>query len=156
MIKKILSALLSIAVLITLFSACGNTKKEKITDILRDANQVLINGEASNTVEASLGAFEGEQGAFIEFIFPEERTFNTIYIIEKTATVRQFNIYAEIEGKYKLIYTGKNILNENIVVDTVSATALKLEIINTQIGDNHFIIQGVSVYDIKEDISNVN
>ncbi len=156
MIKKPLCLLLIITVCASLFTACGSEKQEKITDAVSIASRVLINGEVSDTVEASLGAFQGKQGDYIEFIFSEPQEINTIHIIEKTTTVRQFNIYAEVDEKYKLIYTGKNILNENIAVERTTATALKLEILNTQIGDDNFIIQGVSAYNIKEETPDVN
>ncbi len=157
MIKKSLALLVCIVISLTLFTACKNSDEgKKITDVLADASAVFINGEQSNTVEARLGAFEGSQGDYIEFRFPEKREFNTIYVIEKTATVRQFNIYAEIDGKYALVYTGKNILSENIAIDTVTATAFKLEVVNTDIGNNHFIIQGISAYKIEEETTNVN
>ncbi len=156
MIKKVITLLLVISVCFVLFASCGNNKKERVTDIINTASQIRINDKKSDTVEASLGAFQGKQGAYIEFIFDEPQEFNTINIIEKTATVRQFNIYAETDGKYTLIHTGKNILNDNITVESTVATALKIEIVNTQIGNDNFIIQGVSAYSIKEDTQNAN
>ncbi len=156
MIKKTATVVLVLMICSVLFTACSDNKRERIINVIDNSSQVLINDVASNTVEASLGAFEGKQGAYIEFIFNEPQEFNTIHIIEKTATVRQFNIYAEIDGKYTLIYTGKNILNDNITVEKTVATALKIEIVNTQIGNDNFIIQGVSAYNIKEDLTNVN
>ncbi len=156
MIKKPLSLVLVLVVCIVIFTSCAENKEERIVNVIDNSSQVLINDVKSDTVEAYLGAFEGKQGAYIEFIFSEPQEFNTIHIIEKTATVRQFNIYAEIDGKYTLIHTGRNILNDNITVDTTIATALKVEVVNTQIGNDNFIIQGVSAYNIKEDTTNVN
>ena len=97
-----------------------------------------------------MGAFQGKQGDYIEFRFDEEQTFNTIFINEKSASVRQYNIFAEIDGEFKLIYTDKLIINENIAVEETTATALKIEIVNTEIGNDNFIIQGISAYNIEQ------
>ncbi len=145
--KKSLLSILSIFLIICLFSSCGS---EKIVDIVNNAETVLINGQEVDTVEASMGAFQGKQGDFIEFRFGEEQTFNTVFINEKTTSVRQYNIYAEVDGKYKLIHTDKLIFNENISVERTTATALKIEIVNTEIGNNNFTIQGVNAYNIEK------
>lgn len=138
---------------ITLFSlcACGsNDDTTRIEDIITVAESVYINGEEVDTVEARMGAFEGKQGDYIEFRFDEEQTFNTVFINEKTATVRQYNIYAEVDGEYKLIHTGKHIFNENIPVDEVTATAIKFRVVNTEIGNDAFTVIGISAYNIQE------
>ncbi len=140
----------ALLVIVTVFSGCGEETENKIVNIIQNAETVYINETKTATVEAHLGAFEGSHGDFIEFKFAEPQTFNTVFIAEKTATVRQYNIYAEVDGKYKLIHTGKHIFQENITFDETTATGIKLEIVNTQIGDDHFIIQGVSAYNIKE------
>ena len=149
MMKKAIGILLCLVLFITLFSGC-KSEENKVIDIIHEAAIVTINGTQVDSVEASMGAFEGKQGDYIEFRFSELQTFNTIFIIEKTTSVRQFNIYAEVDGKYKLVYTGKNIFAENISIDPVTASAFKLEIVNTQIGNDNFIIQGISAYNIKE------
>ncbi len=145
--KKVLFSIISILLIICLLSSCGG---DRIVDIISTAETVLINGKEVDTVEASMGAFQGKQGDYIEFRFPEEQTFNTVFINEKTASVRQYNIFAEIEGKFKLIYTDKLILNENIAVEETTATALKIQIVNTEIGNDNFIIQGISAYNIEQ------
>ena len=143
--------LVAIVLLVTAFSGCGKADENKIIDIIQGAETVIVKGVQTDTIEASMGAFQGKQGDYIEFRFDEPQTFNTVFITEKTATVRQFNIYAEIEGKYTLVHTGKVILQENITIDTVTADALKLEIVNTQIGNDNFIIQSISAYNIVEE-----
>ena len=145
--KKILFPITSIILILCLFSSCGS---DRILDIVTTAEVVLINGEVVDTVEASMGAFQGKQGDYIEFRFSEEQTFNTIFINEKSTSVRQFNIFAEVDGEFKLIYTDKLILNENIAVEQTTATALKIQIVNTEIGNDNFIIQGVSAYNIEQ------
>ena len=145
--KKLLFSFTSILLIICLFSSCGG---EKIVDIVSNAETVIIKGEVVETVEASMGAFQGKQGDYIEFRFDEEQTFNTIFINEKSASVRQYNIFAEIDGEFKLIYTDKLIINENIAVEETTATALKIEIVNTEIGNDNFIIQGISAYNIEQ------
>lgn len=147
---KIISALLAICCLVSVLNACEKNNSKKIADVIRDAETVLINGIESDTVEAALGAFEGKQGDYIEFRFSEPQTFNTLFITEKTATVRQYNVYAEKDGKFALVYTGKHIFQENIKIPETTATALKLEIVNTQIDDDHFIIQSISAYNLSE------
>lgn len=144
--KKILLSFTSILLIICLFSACGG---DRIVDIVSTAKTVLINGEAVDTVEASMGAFQGKQGDYIEFRFDEAQTFNTVFINEKSTSVRQYNIFAEVDGEYKLIYTDKLIINENISVEETTATALKIQIVNTEIGNDNFIIQGVNAYNIE-------
>ena len=143
--------LVAIVLLVTAFSGCGKADENKIIDIIQGAETVIVKGVQTDTIEASMGAFQGKQGDYIEFHFDEPQTFNTVFITEKTATVRQFNIYAEIKGKYTLVHTGKVILQENITIDTVTADALKLEIVNTQIGNDNFIIQSISAYNIVEE-----
>lgn len=130
------------------FCSCTKGNESKVVDVIQEAAIVSINGTEQSTVEAFLGAFEGKQGDYIEFRFPEPQTFNTVFITEKTATIRQFNIYAEIDGKETLIHTGKHILQDNIVFDEVTASAFKFEVVNTQIGNDHFVIQGISAYNI--------
>ena len=145
--KKSLLSIISTLLIIGLFSSCGS---DRILDIVTTAELVLINGEAVDTVEASMGAFQGKQGDYIEFHFTEEQTFNTVFINEKSTSVRQYNIFAEVDGEFKLIYTDKLILNENIEVEQTTATALKIQIVNTDIGNDNFIIQGISAYNIEE------
>lgn len=145
--KKILFSITSFLLIICLFSSCGG---EKIIDVVSTAETVLINGEEVDTVEAAMGAFQGKQGDYIEFRFPEEQTFNTVFINEKTTTVRQFNIFAEVDGRFKLIYTSKLIVNDNIKIEQTTATALKIQIVNTEIGNDNFIIQGICAYNIEQ------
>ena len=148
---KQISFLLAVIVLATALFGCGKKDSKKVVDIIQEAEAVFVNGVKNDTIEAAMGAFQGQQGDYIEFRFSEPQTFNTIFITEKTATIRQFNIYAETDGKYALVYTGTVILQENISIDTVTADAFKLEIVNTQIGNDNFIIQGVSAYNIIEE-----
>ncbi len=149
---KTICYLCCLGIVFCLFAGCRKDSGNTVTDIINNASEVYINGEFADTVEARMGAFQGKQGDYIEFRFEEPQCFNTIFINEKTATIRQYNIYAETDGKYKLVHTGKNIFQENIVIEPVVATAFKLEIVNTAIGDDSFIIQGVSAYDIQEGV----
>ncbi len=146
--KKITSAILCLILLTSLFTSCGNNSG--ITDAIGTDKTVFINGEEVDTVEASMGAFQGKQGSYIEFRFSEPQVIDTYFIIEKTTSVRQFNIYAEVDGKFKCVYTGKNILNEEIKTEPETATAIKLEILNTQIGNDTFTITSVSAYNSQE------
>ncbi len=145
--KKILISITSILLIISIFSSCGG---DRIVDIVSNAETVIVKGEVVDTVEASMGAFQGKQGDYIEFQFKEPQTFDTIFINEKSTTIRQYNIYAKVDGKFKLIHTDKLIVNENIVVDETTATALKIEIVNTEIGNDNFTIQGISAYNIEQ------
>lgn len=142
---KLISIFICLLLLITSLCSCSQ-KREKIVDVISTATSVFINGEQNETVEASMGAFKGKQGDSIEFRFEEPQEFNTVFITEKTATVRQFNIFAEIDGKFQLIYTGKLITAENITFETVTATAFKFTVVNTEIGSDEFVIQGISAY----------
>ncbi len=142
---KVFSLFLIIALSISIFAACGNNAP-KITDVISIASTVKINGEAVDTVEARMGAFKGKQGDYIEFLFDEEVSFDSFFVNEKTTSVRQFNIYALEGDKYRLIHTGKNITIENIVFESVTTTAIKVVIVNTEIGNDNFIIQGISAY----------
>ena len=144
--KKALFSIISLILIISLFSSCGG---EKVVDVISNAETVIVKGEVVDTVEASMGAFQGKQGDYIEFRFDEAQTFNTIFINEKSTSVRQYNIFAEVDGEFKLIHTDKLIINENIAVEETTATALKIQIVNTEIGNDNFIIQGVSAYNIE-------
>ncbi|MGN1315935.1 MAG: hypothetical protein ACI4VW_02640 [Acutalibacteraceae bacterium] len=145
--KKIIYSAICMVFLLSVLSSCGT---DRITDVITTAETVLINGKEVDTVEASMGAFQGKQGDYIEFRFKEPQTFNTVFINEKSTSVRQFNIYAEVDGQFKLIYTSKLILNENINLERTTATALKIEIVNTEIGNDSFTIQGINAYNIAE------
>ena len=145
--KNLSLSIISILLIICLFSSCGGNR---IVDVVSNAETVLINGEVVDTVEASMGAFQGKQGDYIEFRFPDKQTFNTVFINEKTTSIRQYNIFAEVDGEFKLIHTDKLILNENIAVEETTATAIKIQIVNTEIGNDNFIIQGVSAYKIEQ------
>ena len=142
---KLISIFICLLLLIISLCSCSQ-KREKIVDVISTATSVFINGEQNETVEASMGAFKGKQGDSIEFRFEEPQEFNTVFITEKTATVRQFNIFAEIDGKFQLIYTGKLITAENRTFETVTATAFKFTVVNTEIGSDEFVIQGISAY----------
>lgn len=148
--KKLFCLFCSVVIILSCFSGCKKNDDGKVTDIIQEAAIVSINGTQVDTVEASMGAFEGKQGDYIEFRFSELQTFNTIFIIEKTTSIRQFNVYAEVEGKYKLVYTGKNVFSENIEIDPVTTSSFKFEVVNTEIGNDNFIIQGISAYNITE------
>lgn len=145
--KKHLFSVIGIILIFCLFSSCGD---KRVTDIITTAETVLINGEAVDTVEASMGAFQGKQGDYIEFRFEEEQTFNMVFINEKSTSVRQYNIFAEVDGEFKLIHTDKLIINENIKVDETTATAIRFQVVNTEIGNDNFAIQGISAYNIEQ------
>lgn len=148
-VTRITSLVLALICIISLCS-CSEEDTERVEDIITFADTVSINGEAVDTVEARMGAFEGSQGDYIEFKFSEAQTFNTVFINEKTTSIRQFNIYAEVDGQYMLIYTGKNVLNIEIPVEETTATAIKFEVVNTEIGNDAFTIIGISAYNIQE------
>ncbi len=153
--KKTISVILCLILIGSIFSGCKKDEN-RVTDIIQEATIVSINGIQVDTIEAAMGAFSGKQGDYIEFRFSELQTINTFFIIEKTTTVRQYNVYAEVDGRYKLVHTGKNIFPENIIIEPVTASAIKVEIVNTQIGDDNFTIQGISAYNIKETQNNGN
>ena len=81
--KKFLYSFVCIVLILTLFTSCGG---EKIVDVVNNAETVLINGNEVDTVEASMGAFQGKQGDYIEFRFEDEQTFNTVFINEKSTS----------------------------------------------------------------------
>lgn len=146
---RIISLLLALVCILSL-CGCGEDDADRVEDIITIADSVSINGETVDTVEARMGAFEGSQGDYIEFKFSEAQTFNTVFVNEKTTSIRQFNIYAEVDGQYKLIYTGKNVFNNEIAVEETTATAIKFEVVNTEIGNDAFTVIGISAYNIQE------
>lgn len=117
-----------------------------VEDLVSSSTNVLINKKAVDTVEARMGAFSGKQGDTIEFRFAKASKLNTVYIVEKTAVITRYLLYAEVNGKFKLVYDGKQVFAQNITFDTVTATALKLEIMNTQPGAGDFTITGINAY----------
>ncbi len=146
-IIKASAVIVIISILCFAFSSCKEAENENaIVDVITLASEVGINGEKVNTVEASMGAFKGSQGDYIEFFFDEPVTFNSFFINEKTTSIRQYNIYAMTDGKYELIHTGKHVTIENIALEPVTATAVKFVVVNTEIGNDEFIIQGISAY----------
>lgn len=143
---KAVSLLTVIVITLTVFSACG---KKREPTIAQSIETVYINGKEVNTVESLAGAFSGVQGDTIEFRFEKPQTLNTLYIMEKTATVKQFNIYAEIDGNFTLVYTGKEMFAQFCTFETVETTAIKVKIVNTDIQKNEFTIQGIDFYNIE-------
>ena len=154
MSRKIIKASAVIAIISIIcfvFSSCKESDNENaIVDVITLASEVGINGKKTNTVEASMGAFKGSQGDYIEFFFNEPVTFDSFFINEKTTSIRQYNIYAMVGGKYELIHTGKHVTIENIALETVTATAIKFVVVNTEIGNDEFIIQGISAYNTNQ------
>ncbi|MGN0526545.1 MAG: hypothetical protein ACI4IF_03845 [Acutalibacteraceae bacterium] len=147
--KRSICLVLCLILTVCTFSSCRYNGG--VTDVTTAEKTVYINGEEVDTVEANLGAFQGKMGDYIEFKFNEPQTFNTVFITEKTTTIRQFNIFVLDEtGNYKLVYTGKNVFNENITIDTVTTTAVKVTIVNTQIDKDEFIVQGINIYNLEQ------
>ena len=146
---RILSFIIALVTITVCFTGCAGNK-EDVSEVISSAQKVLINGTEVYTVEARMGAFQGKQGDYIEFIFSEPQKINTVHIIEKTTSVRQFNIYADEDGKYKLLHTGKTIFNDTIPVEETETSAIKIVILNTEIGNDNFIIQGITAYNITD------
>ena len=146
---RILSFIIALVTITVCFTGCAGDE-EDISEVISSAQKVLINGTEVDTVEARMGAFQGKQGDYIEFIFSEPQKINTVHIIEKTTSVRHFNIYADEDGKYKLLYTGKTIFNDTIPVEETETSAIKIVILNTEIGNDNFIIQGITAYNITD------
>ena len=62
----------------------------------------------------------------------------------------QIKIHEEYGGVIPEIAAREHLEAVNIAVEETTATALKIQIVNTEIGNDNFIIQGVSAYNIEQ------
>ena len=93
--KKVISVFLSLVLLLSLTSCQSTFKTDKINafSVMKDAEIV---GDLKGVVAL--------EGTFIEIVFPEETTFDTVVIKEKDNQIDKFSIWLEDEnGEYKSI-----------------------------------------------------
>ena len=94
--KKVVSVILSVVILLTLTSCQSTFETDKI-----DAFSVMDNAQIIGDLQGQVAA----EGTFIEIRFSEETTFDTVVLKEKDNQIDKFSIWVEDEnGEYKSIY----------------------------------------------------
>ena len=123
-----------ISIICFVFSSCKEADNENaIIDVITLASEVGINGEKTNTVEASMGAFKGAQGDYIEFFFDEPVTFDSFFINEKIPEEMRDEILLVADGHHILWIVG---MRTNCMYHVREHTKQILEI-RIDGGENH-------------------
>ncbi len=138
--KKVISILLVFVLLFSL-TACGSfeNKKDKNFSVMKNAEIIgNLKGEVA------------EEGTFIEIIFPEETTFDTVVLKEKDNQINKFSILVEDEnGEYKSIYQQDRV-GEYRYCEIGEHTAKSLKICINSSNENQYNIKSVDVLNVKD------
>lgn len=105
---KYISLILLMALVATLFSACGKNKENSETsNLLTKAMNISVNNKTLSTksLEASMGAFSGSANTTYEVLFSEPHEINTIILSEESENnILAFRIEIEKDNEYISIY----------------------------------------------------
>lgn len=95
--KKLIKTISIILIICILFTSCQQNMKIDLTKEFTVMKNAEINGKLKGIVAA--------EGTFIEVIFPEEVTFDTVVLQEKDNQIFKFSIWVKNEdGEYESIY----------------------------------------------------
>lgn len=100
-----------------------------------------INGKLRGTV--------GTEGTFIEVVFPEEVTFDTVVLKEKDNQISEFSIWLEDEnGEYKSVYEQERI-GEYRYCEIGEHTADSLKICIESSNENQYNLKSIDVLNVE-------
>lgn len=139
--KKVISVFLSLVLLLSLTSCQSTFKTDKINafSVMKDAEIV---GDLKGVVAL--------EGTFIEIVFPEETTFDTVVIKEKDNQIDKFSIWLEDEnGEYKSIYQQDRI-GEYRYCEIGEHTADSLKICIESSNENQYNLKDIDVLNVKD------
>ena len=141
--KKIISILLVFVILFSL-TACGSFENKKDKDF-----SVMKNAE----IVGDLKGVVASEGTFIEIVFPEKTTFDTVVIKEKDNQIDKFSIWVEDEnGEYKSIYQQDRV-GEYRYCEIGEYTADSLKICINSSNENQYNIKSIDVLNVKNNIN---
>ncbi|MBR5545060.1 MAG: glycoside hydrolase family 18 protein [Clostridia bacterium] len=139
--KKVISIVLSLCILLSL-TACQSTLK---TDNIDDFS-VMKNAEIIGNLKGQVAS----EGSFIEIRFPKETTFDTVVIEEKDNQIDKFSIWIEDEnGEYQSIYQQDRI-GEYRYCEIGEHTAKSLKICINSSNENQYKLNSIDVLNVKE------
>ena len=139
--KKVISIVLSLCILLSL-TACQSTfKTDKIDDF-----SVITDAEIIGNLKGQVAS----EGSFIEIRFPKETTFDTVVIKEKDNQIDKFSIWIEDEyGEYQSIYQQDRI-GEYRYCEIGEHTAKSLKICINSSNENQYKLNSIDVLNVKE------
>ncbi len=138
--KKVVSVFLSVVILLTLTSCQSTFKTDKI-----DAFSVMEKAQIIGDLKGQVAL----EGTFIEIVFPEETTFDTVVIKEKDNQIDKFSIWIEDEnGEYKSIYQQDRI-GEYRYCEIGEHTAKSLKICINSSNENQYNLKSIDVLNVQ-------
>ncbi len=138
--KKVISVLLSLVILLT-FTSCQSTFKTNKIDSFSVMQNAKIVGDLKGQVAS--------EGTFIEIRFQEDVTFDTVVIKEKDNQIDKFSIWIEDEnGEYKSIYQQDRI-GEYRYCEIGEHTADSLKICIESSNENQYNLKDIDVLNVK-------
>lgn len=139
--KKIISVVLSLCILLSLTSCQSALQTDKIDDF-----SVIENAQIIGDLKGNVAA----EGTFIEIRFPEKTTFDTVVIKEKDNQIEKFSIWIEDEnGEYESIYQQDRI-GEYRYCEIGEHTAKSLKICINSSNENQYNLKSIDVLNVKE------
>lgn len=139
--KKIISIILSLIILLSLTSCQSALQTDKIDDF-----SVIENAQIIGDLKGNVAA----EGTFIEIHFPEKTTFDTVVIKEKDNQIDKFSIWIENEnGEYQSIYQQDRI-GEYRYCEIGEHTAKSLKICINSSNENQYNLNSIDVLNVKE------
>ena len=138
--KKVVSVFLSVVILLTLTSCQSTFKTDKI-----DAFSVMEKAQIIGDLKGQVAL----EGTFIEIVFPEETTFDTVVIKEKDNQIDKFSIWIVDEnGEYKSIYQQDRI-GEYRYCEIGEHTAKSLKICINSSNENQYNLKSIDVLNVQ-------
>ena len=139
--KKVVSVILSVVILLTLTSCQSTFETDKI-----DAFSVMDNAQIIGDLQGQVAA----EGTFIEIRFSEETTFDTVVLKEKDNQIDKFSIWVEDEnGEYKSIYQQDRV-GEYRYCEIGEHTTDSLKICINSSNENQYDIKSIDVLNVKD------
>lgn len=139
--KKVISVILSLFIILSLASCQSTFQTEKI-----DNFSVMENAQINGALKGSVAA----EGTFIEIRFPEDTTFDTVVLKEKDNQIDKFSIWIEDEnGEYQSIYQQDRV-GEYRYCEIGEHTAKSLKICINSSNESQYNLKSIDVLNVKE------
>ncbi len=124
-IKAAIALILAIATVAAVFTGCTNKKRTPKAP-KESISYTTDEKEPSSTLKHSVKLNKGE---YIDIDFQKEVKFDTISLYESGDNCREFNIYADNNGKWELIYKQDRIMAYHLCYTKETATTkIRIEI----------------------------
>ena len=139
--KKVISVILSLFIILSLASCQSTIKTDKIDDF-----SVMKDAEIIGNLKGQVAS----EGSFIEIRFPEETTFDTVVLKEKDNQIDKFSIWIEDEnGEYQSIYQQDRV-GEYRYCEIGEHTAKSLKICINSSNESQYNLKSIDVLNVKE------